>query len=113
MLPFNDYTITDILKNTMAGEYKFSDKRTLSAEAMDLVDQLLQIKNVTKINQFIQVFQNNVETDLSFQNILWFAQQAILGGLSMENVEFVTMPNRTASCWPSCAGMKPGSSSSR
>jgi len=45
------------------------------------------------------VFQNNVETDLSFQNILWFAQQAILGGLSMENVEFVTMPNRTASCW--------------
>jgi serine/threonine protein kinase len=42
MLPFNDYTITDILKNTMAGEYKFSDKRTLSAEAMDLVDQLLQ-----------------------------------------------------------------------
>ena len=64
-----------------------------------MVDQLLQIKNVTKINQFIQVFQNNVETDLSFQNILWFAQQAILGGLSMENVEFVTMPNRTASCW--------------
>ena len=28
--------------------------------------------------QFIQVFQDNVETDLTFQNILWFAQ----GGIS-------------------------------
>ena len=73
--------------------------KTQQAFLTAMVDQLLQIKNVTKINQFIQVFQNNVETDLSFQNILWFAQQVILGGLSMENVEFVTMPNRTASCW--------------
>ena len=73
--------------------------KTQQAFLTAMVDQLLQIKNVTKINQYIQVFQNNVETDLSFQNILWFAQQAILGGLSMENVEFVTMPNRTASCW--------------
>ena len=73
--------------------------KTQQAFLTAMVDQLLQIKNVTKINQFIQVFQNNVETDLSFQNILWFAQHAILGGLSMENVEFVTMPNRTASCW--------------
>ena len=73
--------------------------KTQQAFLTAMVDLLLQIKNVTKINQFIQVFQNNVETDLSFQNILWFAQQAILGGLSMENVEFVTMPNRTASCW--------------
>ena len=64
-----------------------------------MVEQLLQIGNLTKINQFIEVFQNNVETDLSFQNILWFAQQALLGGLSMENVEFVTMPNRGASLW--------------
>ena len=73
--------------------------KTQQAFLTAMVDQLLQIKNVTKINQFIQVFQNNVETDLSFQNILWFAQQAILGGLSMENVEFVTMPNRNVSLW--------------
>ena len=85
-----------------ANGYKDGDLgriKTQQAFLTAMVDQLLQIKNVTKINQFIQVFQNNVETDLSFQNILWFAQQAILGGLSMENVEFVTMPNRTASCW--------------
>ena len=64
-----------------------------------MVEQLLKLGNITKINEFIQVFRNNVETDLSFQNILWFAQQAVFGGLSMENVEFVTMPNRTASAW--------------
>ena len=34
-----------------------------------------------------------METDLSFQNILWFAQSAVLGGLKMENVNFLTMPN--------------------
>ena len=64
-----------------------------------VVEQLLQVKNVTKINQFVKVFQNNVETDMSFSNILWFAQKAILGGLKIENVNFVTMPNTPVSCW--------------
>ena len=65
-----------------------------------VVEQLLQVKNLTKLNQFAKVFQNNVETDMSFTNILWFAQQAVFGGLSVENVNFVTMPgNYNASCW--------------
>ena len=65
-----------------------------------VVEQLLQVKNLTKLNQFAKVFQNNVETDMSFTNILWFAQQAVFGGLSVENVNFVTMPgNYSASCW--------------
>ena len=73
--------------------------KTQQAFLSAMVEQLLQIKNITKINQFIEVFQNNVETDLTFQNILWFAQQAILGGLSIDDVEFVTMPNRNVSLW--------------
>ena len=36
---------------------------------------------------------------MSFSNILWFAQKAILGGLKIENVNFVTMPNTPVSCW--------------
>ena len=65
-----------------------------------VVEQLLQVKNFTKINQFVKVFQDNVETDMSFSNIRWFAQKAILGGLNAENVNFVTMPgNYNASCW--------------
>ena len=73
--------------------------KTQQAFLTAMVEQLLQIKNITKINQFIEVFRNNVETDLSFQNILWFAQQAVFGGLSIDNVEFVTMPNRNTSLW--------------
>ena len=73
--------------------------KTQQAFLSAMVEQLLKIENVTKINQFIEVFQNNVETDLSFQNILWFAQQAVFGGLSIDNVEFVTMPNRNTSLW--------------
>ena len=73
--------------------------KTQQAFLQAMVEQLLQIKNVTKINEFIKVFQNNVETDLSFQNILWFAQAAVFGGLSIDNVNFVTMPNKTVSCW--------------
>ena len=64
-----------------------------------VIEQMLQVKNVTKINEFAKVFQKNVTTDLSFQNILWFAQKAIFGGLSVENVNFVTMPYKGVSAW--------------
>ena len=67
--------------------------KTQQAFLKAMVDQLLKPKNMTKAGPLIEVFKNNVETDLSFQNILWFAQSAVLGGLRMENVNFVTMPN--------------------
>lgn len=75
--------------------------KTQQAFLKAMVEQLLKVQNVTKINQFVKVFQNNVETDMSFTNILWFAQQAVFGGLSVENVKFVTMPNTPVSCWSS------------
>ena len=65
----------------------------------EVIKQLLQLKNVTKIGEFAQVFQNNVETDMAFQEMLWFGQQAVLGGLKMENVNFTTMPNKIASAY--------------
>ena len=61
-----------------------------------MIEQLLKLENITKINQFVEVFQENVETDLTLQNILWFAKAAFLGGLKAEDVEFVTMPAITA-----------------
>ena len=73
--------------------------KTQQAFLKAMVEQLLKVQNVTKINQFVKVFQNNVETDMSFPNILWFAQQAVFGGLKVENVNFVTMPNTPVSCW--------------
>ena len=60
-----------------------------------VIKQLLQLKNVANprcIGKLAEVFQENVETDLSFENILWFGKQAVFGGLSLEDVSFMTMP---------------------
>ena len=77
--------------------------KTQQAFLKAMVEQLLQVKNLTKLNQFAKVFRENVETDLTLTNILWFAQQAV-GGLQADNVSFVTMPNRNVSCWSRTVG---------
>ena len=64
-----------------------------------VLKQMLSLQNLSKINKIAKVFQESVETDMSFQNILWFAQQAFMGGLSAEDVEFLTMPWRGTSAW--------------
>lgn len=64
-----------------------------------VVEQCLQIKNVTKIGELAQIFVDDVTTDLSVPNLLWFAQQAIFGGLSMDNVNFMTMPCTGKMVW--------------
>ena len=58
--------------------------------------QAMKPENVLKIGPIAQVFQENVETDLSFQNILWFGKAAVTGGLRVEDVDFFTMPWRGA-----------------
>ena len=73
--------------------------KTQQAFLSAMLEQLLKLENITKVNEFVKVFQKNVETDLSLQNILWFAKSAYLGGLTMENVNFVTMPNKNVTCW--------------
>ncbi len=57
-----------------------------------VLKQTLQLKNVTKIGQLSQLFGENVDSDLTVENLFWFASQAIFGGLSVDDVEFVTMP---------------------
>ncbi|MGN1003455.1 MAG: LCP family protein, partial [Oscillospiraceae bacterium] len=65
-----------------------------------VIEQCLKIENVTKIQQFAKIFTENVQTDLTVGNLVWFAEQAIFGGLTMENVSFITMPgNYNASAW--------------
>ena len=72
--------------------------KTQQAFLQAMLEQLLSLGNITKINEFIKVFDKNVESDLSLQNMLWFGQQAFLG-LDSENVNFVTMPNKNVSLW--------------
>ncbi len=70
-----------------------------------MVQQLLQLKNIGKVQELAKVFQECVETDLSFQNILWFAKSAYLGGLKVDDVNFVTMPgNYNASAYSRTVG---------
>lgn len=67
--------------------------KTQQAFLKAMIEQVLKPKNMTKAGPLMEAFKNNVETDLSFQNILWFGQAAVLGGLKMEDVNFLTMPH--------------------
>ena len=57
----------------------------------------LQIGNITRIGQLIELFNSRVNSDLSVENMLWFGQEAVLGGLKADDVEFCTMPNAGSS----------------
>lgn len=52
--------------------------------------QCLQIKNWTKISAFAEIFFKNVETDIPWNNVLWFAQQAM--NMDVENINFHSLP---------------------
>lgn len=77
------------------GEGGGSDLNRLSNQQNFLkavLKQTLQIKNVTRIGQLAELFGNRVVSDLSVENIFWFAQEAIIGGLQVSDVNFCTMP---------------------
>ena len=57
-----------------------------------VLDQTLQIGNITKVGQLIKLFNSRVKSDLAAENMLWFAQEALLSGLKVSDVEFCTMP---------------------
>ncbi len=57
--------------------------------------QMMTPANLLNIGPISKVFQENVETDLSVQNILWFGRAAFSGGLRLEDVDFFTMPWQT------------------
>ena len=58
-----------------------------------VIEACLQFQNVTKINELSKIFTENVETALTVNNLAWFGKEAIIGGLTMDNVNLLTMPN--------------------
>ncbi|MCI5842405.1 MAG: LCP family protein [Clostridiales bacterium] len=64
-----------------------------------LIGQCLQIDKMTKVFEYARIFTEQVTTDLTINNLAWFGQQAIFGGLTSENVNFITMPCTTKSVW--------------
>jgi len=60
--------------------------------------QCLKIKNWTKITSYVEIFEKNVESDLTLGNMLWFARQAM--NLSEDGFQTMTAPaNYYASAW--------------
>ena len=59
---------------------------------MAIADKLLQPSVVAHIPDLVDIFMENVETDLTIPNLLWLAKSAIQGGLRTDSVNFVTMP---------------------
>ncbi|MCI8527510.1 MAG: LCP family protein [Oscillospiraceae bacterium] len=47
------------------------------------------------LTEYIRIFQENVVTNLTASNMAYFAKSAV-GGLDMDNVDFVTLPNKSA-----------------
>lgn len=81
--------------NTYSKQYRDGDLgrvRTQQALMKAIIVQCLKIENVTKINEFAEIFTDEVETNLSVGNLVAFAERAILGGLKSENVTFSTAP---------------------
>ena len=73
--------------------------KTQQALLKAMVEQLLQVKNVTKISAFATAVKENVTSDLTFEEMLWFGKQAVMGGLKIDDVNFTTMPNKGAYCY--------------
>jgi len=89
-------------KNSPYGATSIGDSGRMELQQnflKSVMSQLLSIKNIGNIDKIADVFKNNVTTDLSFQNILWFGRQAVVGGLSVSDVNFTTMPFRGAYVW--------------
>jgi LCP family protein required for cell wall assembly len=55
-----------------------------------LAKKLLNIGNITKVKEFSRIFSDNVETDLSLGNIIWYGQEFL--GMKEEDIQFYTLP---------------------
>ena len=51
----------------------------------------LTLSNIDKIDDFVKIFYEYVETDLSLGNLAWFGTEAI--SIGVDNISFSTLPN--------------------
>lgn len=52
--------------------------------------EVLKLGNMTKIGKFIDIFMDNVETDLKLSELMWFASKAM--GVDLSTMQSSTMP---------------------
>jgi len=65
----------------------------------EMAKQFLQMKNLSKIGAFATIFKENVQTDLSIGNLVWFATTALEKN-SVSQMTFHSLPgDYENSCW--------------
>ena len=52
--------------------------------------QTLTVSNLTRVDSFVKIFQQYVETDLTLGNLAWLGREAI--SIGTENNDFSTLP---------------------
>lgn len=55
-----------------------------------MAKKVLQLGNITKIGEFIDIFMENVETDLTTTELMWFASKAL--SVDLETMQSSTLP---------------------
>lgn len=55
-----------------------------------MAKEVLQLGNMTKIGKFIDIFMENVETDLKLSELMWFASKAL--SVDLSTMQSSTMP---------------------
>ena len=51
----------------------------------------LTVSNLSRVNEFVEIFRTYVKTDLTVGNLAWLGKEAI--GIGSENLEFSTLPS--------------------
>lgn len=94
-------------KNNGSGGYQNGDLgriETQQAFLKAVISQVLQVRNAMKLYEFSKIFKKNVTTELTIQNLFWLGKGAVLGGLTVDNVEFLTMPGTGKGVWSRAVG---------
>ncbi|MBO4915004.1 MAG: LCP family protein [Oscillospiraceae bacterium] len=64
--------------NTLTSGYDDTGRvKTQQSFLKEMFKQCLKLKNWTKISGYVEIFNKDVESDLSLGNMLWFARQAM------------------------------------
>lgn len=64
--------------------------QTQQAFLKAVAKQTLTPSNLNKVDDFVKIFQNSVETDLTLGNLAWLGKEAI--GMGFEAIDFSTLP---------------------
>ena len=67
--------------------------QTQQAFLQEMFKKCVKLSNWTKIRSYVEIFEKNVESDLTLGNMLWFAKQAM--GLGEGDFQTVTAPGNT------------------